>query len=108
MPLSKSVISKLEAENMAIPFEPVSIDTRVSKQVMDFADKRNDQNDFRLDKIVSQITGIDEIEKASRQKEIEEAALQLSKDVQEEAYKTSYDLGFKEGKKEAILLPIGG
>jgi len=103
MPWSKAVIDKVTAEDQVISYRPSSIDTKISEEVRTFADSKDKRSkDFRLDTIVSQITGMDQIENASRQKEIESEALKLSKDIQEAAYKEAYNLGFQEGKAEAF------
>ena len=101
MPSSKSIITKQEAEEIAMPFSPVAISSQTSKEAIKYAEAKDKGNDFRIDKLVSQITGIDEIERRGRQREIEQEAIKQSKDIQEAAYKEAYDLGFEEGKKEA-------
>ena len=47
------------------------------------------------------MTGLDEIEKQSRAREIDADALLISKEVQEQAYEEAYALGLTHGKKEA-------
>lgn len=54
---------------------------------------------FRIHDLVAQQTGIQELEKASVEKRIEEKALERLQEIQERAYKEAYDLGTDEGIK---------
>jgi len=101
MPSSKNYIDKEKAEKVAIPFEPSNIDFDGSVQARHVVLDKKNQSDFRVDKIVSQMTRLDEIEQRNREKDIEEEALRLSKEIQQEAYDEAYQLGLKHGKDEA-------
>ena len=100
MPLFKNIIQKKKAEELALEYHPKAIEAQISEQALEYLEKK-DEVDFRIDKIVSEYTGIDELEKLSRQREIEKEALELSREVQEKAYAEAYQLGLQEGQKKA-------
>ena len=101
MPLSKKIIEKEAADSLAINYKPVSIGSQMSEQAMEYVRNHDTRGDFRVDKIVSEFVGIDELEKQTQQKEIATQALKLSKDIQEKAYEEAYALGLKEGNVKA-------
>jgi flagellar assembly protein FliH len=101
MPLSKNIIEKESAKELAINYQPKTIDSVLSEEALEYVRNHEARGDFRVDKIVSEFTGIEEIEKQSQQKEIADQALKLSQEVQEKAYKEAYALGLKEGKEKA-------
>lgn len=102
MPSSKSYIDKEQAEQVAIAFEPSVIQFDGSANAREVVLERKDVSDFRVDKIVSQMTRLDEVERQNREKEIEAEALRLSQEVQERAYQEAHELGLKHGKEEAF------
>lgn len=101
MPLSKNIIEKSNADTVAINYEPMSIGSQISKEAMEYVQNHEARGDFRVDKVVAEYVGIDELEKESQAKEVAKQALNLSKEVQEQAYKEAYELGLKEGKETA-------
>ena len=101
MPLFKNIIQKKKADHLAVDYHPQPIESQISEEALQYIEKK-DEVDFRLDKIVSEYTGIDELEKLSRQREIEKEALELSREIQEKAYEEAYQLGLQEGKKKAF------
>lgn len=102
MPSSSNIIQKQSADTLAINYEPVNIGSQMSEQALEYAKNHESRGDFRVDKIVSEFVGIDQIEKEEQQREVANEAIKLSKDVQETAYKEAYDLGLKEGKEHAF------
>lgn len=102
MPLSKNIIEKESADSLAINYKPKSIGSVMSDQALDYANNRDSRGDFRVDKMVSEYVGIDQIEKESQQREVAAEAIKLSREVQENAYKEAYALGLKEGKEAAF------
>jgi len=101
MPSSKNIIEKDNAESMAINYEPMNIGSQISDQALEYAHNVDSRGDFRVDKIVSEYVGIDELEKETQQKEIANQAIILSQEVQEKAYEEAYQLGLKEGREKA-------
>ena len=81
MPLSKNIIEKDSAETLAINYKPKSIGSVLSDQALDYANNRDTRGDFRVDKIVSEYVGIDQLEKESQQREIASEAIKLSQEV---------------------------
>jgi flagellar assembly protein FliH len=59
------------------------------------------KNDFRIDKIVAQQTGISELERLSIEEQVEIEALQKIKEIQEGAYQQAYALGLDEGREKS-------
>lgn len=101
MPLSKNIISKEQAEHMAINYEPKAIELQMSEQALEYVKNYETRGDFRVDKIVAEYVGIDELEKESQKKEVAIQALNLSKAIQEKAYNEAYALGLEEGRANA-------
>ena len=101
MPSSKNIINKENADSMAINYEPMPIGSQISDQAMEYVDNHDARGDFRVDKVVAEYVGIDELEKESQAKEVAKSALKLSQEVQENAYKEAYALGLKEGTEKA-------
>ncbi|MCB0377376.1 MAG: hypothetical protein KDD33_02700 [Bdellovibrionales bacterium] len=101
MPLFKNIIGKENAKEVAINYEPKVIGSQLSEQAILYVDDKKKRGDFRVDKVVAEYTGIDELEKLSQQRELEEEAIKLSRSVQEDAYKEAYELGKVEGTKVA-------
>ncbi len=101
MPLSKNIIAKEKAERVAINYQPSTIDSQISEQAMEYVENENSRGDFRVDKIVAEYVGIDELEKETQQREVAKQALDLSKEVQEKAYEEAYALGLNEGTEKA-------
>lgn len=101
MPLSKNIIDRDSAEEMAVNYKPRSIGSQISGQALEYVKNQDSRGDFRVDKIVSEFVGIDELEKQTQQKEIAQQAIQLSREVQEKAYAEAHQLGLKEGREKA-------
>lgn len=101
MPLSKNIIEKDSAERLAIDYQPVSIGSQLSDEAMEYVNNHDYRGDFRVDKIVSEFVGIEEIEKQTQQKEIANQALQMSQEIQEKAYAEAHAIGMKEGREQA-------
>ncbi len=80
---------------------PKKLHTPVSRAVESFVSIQPEatQAHFRLSELVAQQTGIQELEKASVEKRIEEKALERLQEIQERAYREAYELGTYEGIK---------
>jgi flagellar assembly protein FliH len=100
MPLSKNFIDKNEADNLAIDYKPRSIEAGVSLLAKNFSQKGSD-GDFKVDKVLAEYVGIDQIEKEAQQKEVARQAIKLSREIQEKAYAEAYALGLKQGQEIA-------
>lgn len=107
--MSNSILSKEEAERLAVDYTPRKFPATVSKTASAFvafqAANAGDPSvsGFRLDKIVSQQTGVAELERLSIEEKVEREALSRLKDLQENAYQQAYQLGIEEGREKAYL-----
>lgn len=101
MPLSKNFIEKTEADHLAVDYQPRHIDGQLTAEMKAYTEKEHIPGDFKVDKVLAEYVGIDEIEKESQQKEVAKQALELSKEIQEKAYSEAYELGLKEGREKA-------
>ena len=102
--MAKSVFEKVEAEQLVMEYRPRKFPLRIEKQAHEFIafSSQNPASGFRIDPIVSQQTGVSELERMSMEEKVEREALARLKDVQEEAYRAAHQLGLEEGKKLAF------
>jgi len=107
--MSKAVLSKEEAESVAVAYSPRKFPATISKTAHDFVAFNSERSGdhevsgFRLDKIVSQQTGVAELERLSIEEKVEREALTRLKELQESAYQQAYQLGLEEGREKAYL-----
>lgn len=105
--MSKSVLSKEEADKVAVAYSPRKFPTTISPAASEFIafqtsqEASGIQSSFRVDKIVAQTTGIAELERMSIEEKVEREALVRLKDLQEQAYQQAYQLGLDEGRERA-------
>lgn len=105
--MAKTVLSKDEADKLVVAYSPRKFPAVISKTASDFvafqtAHSENPKiQSFRLDKIVSEQTGIAELERLSIEEKVEREALARLKDLQEQAYQQAYQLGLQEGREKA-------
>ena len=102
MPWSKAVLPKIAARAVVLEYVPKKFELGTPKQALDYLEQKKRGADFRLNETIRVQTGVDEIEKATEEEKVEARALELLKDVQENAYKEAYELGLAEGHKEAF------
>lgn len=103
MSAQKSVLKRESAGNIVFDFQAKEI-THVNAEV---AQKYVNQtayqsDDFRLDPLAAEQSGIAELRKTALNDRIEEEALQQLKSIQEKAYKEAYDIGLTEGTELAF------
>jgi flagellar assembly protein FliH len=102
--VSKAVMSKEEAEKVAVSFTPRRFPTVVSATAHSFVAFNVGKNSsFRIDDLVAQQTGVAEIERLSLEEKVEREALVRLKELQEQAYEQAYQLGLDEGREKAFL-----
>jgi flagellar assembly protein FliH len=105
---SKSVMSKDEADKVAVSYSPQKFPSIVTKAAKEFVAYQSKQSEigqdpvFRIDRIVSEQTGVAELERASIEERVEREAITRLKDLQEQAYQQAYQLGLDEGRKKAF------
>lgn len=97
------VLPKSDADSVAIQYSPREFPTQPNEAAIEFVRMRTEHEnpDFRLDRIVSITSGIEELEKVSLSERVEGEALERLKQLQEEAYAQGYDLGRDEGQESA-------
>ena len=99
--IAKSIIEKDEAENIAVTFSPKKFPMRITESAVSFhkIQSGDNRNDFRIDRGVSEQTGVGELERLSIEERVERQALLKVKEMQEDAYKAGHELGRDEGAK---------
>lgn len=65
-------------------------------------DKKEKKTDFRMSDVIRVQTGVEQAEQNSFEQQVENRTLEKLKEVQETAYQEAYQLGFEEGKVEAL------
>lgn len=109
MLLRKVVLSKEEAERVAVVYSPQKFPTAIQPAAREFValqairTEEGAEPSFRIDKIVAEQTGIAELERLSIEEKVEREALSRVKDLQEQAYQEAYQLGFDEGRETAFV-----
>ncbi|MGZ3746095.1 MAG: FliH/SctL family protein [Pseudobdellovibrionaceae bacterium] len=102
MPWSKAILPKISAQEKVFEYVPKKFELGTPAQALEYLEKKKQGADFRLSEALRVQTGIQEIEKATEEEKIEARALDLLKEIQENAYKEAYDLGRSEGHHEAF------
>ncbi|MCB0394555.1 MAG: hypothetical protein KDD25_08340, partial [Bdellovibrionales bacterium] len=97
---SRIIVKGEEGDNSVIEFKPKKLGVgNVATAAKEFFNRqRESQNAFRLSEVISEITGLKNVERNAIEKRIEEAALEKLKEIQEEAYQKAHSLGVEEGK----------
>jgi flagellar assembly protein FliH len=104
MPMAKTVLSKEEAEKVAMAYSLRKFPTTISKTASDFvAFKAGSSSSFQIDNLVAEQSGIAHLERVSIEEKVEQMALARLKDIQEQAYQHAYQLGLDEGREKAFL-----
>lgn len=111
MGLSKAVMSKSEADRVAVTFSPRKFAHVVSKTAHEFVAFNTQkahangtgQTSFRIDRIVAEQTGVAELERLSLEEKVEREALLRMKEFQEQAFQQAYQLGLEEGRERAFV-----
>lgn len=105
--MAKSVLSKDDAQKIAVSYSPrkfPQVVTPAASGFIAYQSSRESQgleSSFRIDRIVAQQTGIADLERVSIEERVEREALGRLKELQEEAYKQAYQLGLEEGREKA-------
>lgn len=102
--LAKSVLTKEEAEKIAIPYAPRKFQVQVSQVAYDYLAyaSESENPEFHISSIVADQSGITELERLSLQEKVERGALEKVKEIQEDAYNQAYQLGLEEGREHAF------
>lgn len=106
--MAKSILTKEEADKIAVAFTPRKFPLAITAAASDFVALQAQQTEsgfqpsFRIDRIVADQTGVAELERLSIEEKVEREALARLKDLQEEAYQQAYQLGLDEGREQAF------
>ena len=97
--IAKSIIAKEDADNIAVTFSPKKFPMRITPNAVSFhkIQSGENRNDFRIEHLVSESTGVGELERLSIEEKVEQQALSKVKEMQEDAYKQGFELGRTEG-----------
>ncbi len=100
---SKIIEDGEEGVNSVLEFKPRKLEKFVTQEVTEFlSNQRESKNTFKMSDVVSEITGVKEVERSEIEKRIEEAALIKLETIQEEAYQKAYELGKEEGHAQSL------
>ena len=101
---AKNIIDKEDADNIAVTFSPKKFPMRVTENAMSFykIQSGTSRNDFRMDQLVSENTGVSELERVSIEEKVERLVLTKVKEIQEDAYAAGYRVGLEEGNKKGF------
>lgn len=107
MATQKSVLSKDEADKLAVAYAPRKFPHSVSVAASDFMAFNSGTGggaggSFKIDTLVAEQTGMAELERLSVEAKVERQALERLKDLQEQAYREAYALGLDEGREKAF------
>lgn len=103
--MAKTVLTKEEADKIALDYAPKKFPLAISPIAVDFVQyqSKQEQPSFHIDRLVANQTGIDELERLSIEEKVEKEALARLKNLEEEAYHEAYQLGLQEGTEKAFL-----
>ena len=101
----KKIIPSGDTSVLVMAYEPKEFPVRITKSATDFVSSQyKKSSDFKISSLIADQVGINEIQRQSIDKEIEERALARVAEIQERAYKEAYDLGLIEGTEKAFQL----
>ncbi len=90
-----------EDAKTVMDYQPKKLSLGITKAAQNFVVSQPQEaasSSFRISELVAQQTGIQELEKASIEKRIEQKALERLKEIQESAYREAYNIGLEEGR----------
>ena len=104
MPLYNNKVIKAEGvDDVALDHKAQDIRTGFTKELLSFEKSQEKAVvDFKMDPLLSQMTGHASIRDEKIKTEVEKLALDKLKEIEEKAYKEAYDLGIKEGREQGI------
>lgn len=102
MPWSKAVLKKSESQAEVLEYNPVTFVLGTPSAAMDYMEAKKQGSDFRLSDVVRKQTGVEEIELQNEVRRVEDLAMEKLKEIQENAYKEGFSLGFEDGRKRAF------
>lgn len=100
--VKKDEIESGEEDLTVLNYSPKEFNFGTPEAALEYLKEKEHGSDFIMSDVLRTTTGIEEIERASEEKLIEEKVLNKIAVLQEEAYQKAYELGFEEGTKKAI------
>lgn len=100
--MSQTVVKSETASETVVEYTPQQFIVTTPPQALNYLDQKEAGSDFIMSEPSRVQTGLDEIERQSKEDQIENLVIERLKDVQESAYKEAYQLGLEEGKAEAF------
>jgi flagellar assembly protein FliH len=97
------VLKKEQADKIVFNVQPKDIRIEPTHQAKQFVKKQLEKSsDFTIAEVVSNQSGIKDLQRKNLEVQIEDMVLDRMKSIQEQAYKKAYDLGLEEGRKLAL------
>ena len=101
----KKIIQSKDSSALVLNYEPKEFPVKITKSASDFVSSQQESvSDFQISDLVADQVGINDIQRQSIEKQIEEKALARVKEIEEKAYKEAYDLGLIEGTEKAFQM----
>lgn len=95
--------SNVEQNDVAVlNYTPKQFNFGTPASAIEYLKEKQQGSDFVMSDVLRATTGVEEIERQSEEKKIEEKVLDKISIIQQEAYEKAYELGFEEGNKKAI------
>lgn len=91
-----------QSDVTVLNYTPKQFDFGTPESAMEYLKEKEQGSDFVMSDVLRTTTGVEEIERLSEEKKIEDKVLGKISQLQEEAYQKAYELGFEEGNKKAI------
>lgn len=102
---AKNVIKGKEDNILVLNYEPKEFPVTVTTSAQDFVSAQQEgSSDFKISELTAEQVGINEIQRKSIERKIEERALARAKTIEEKAYKEAYELGLIEGTEKAFQM----
>ena len=99
----RNVIKADFAFQEVFKFEPQKLAAANIQVIDDYIRTTEMNKDFQIADIVSNFTGLADLEAQRMESEIEQKALEGLKTIQEQAYSEAFELGMAEGRRQALI-----
>lgn len=98
-----TIVTDGDTSHVVLNFNPKEFSVRTSKSVRDYVERDAvEVSNFKVNTLLADQIGINELQKNSLERQVQEQALQRVKDIQEKAYKEAFDLGSIDGAAKAF------
>jgi flagellar assembly protein FliH len=100
--LKKDVKPAAQEEMTVLSYVPQNFDFGTPEAALAYLEQKEQGSDFLMSDVLRVTTGVEEIEKQTEQNKIEEKVIEKISELQEDAYRKAYELGFAEGQQKAF------